>query len=56
MAADAANIRQEVSDKAVRSVPSATMVDYQGLSDSERGVIVGAQRMKHNISEVAMKT
>ncbi|GBM27768.1 hypothetical protein AVEN_183074-1 [Araneus ventricosus] len=44
-----------MSDKCIRSVPAAAMACFQDLSDSERGVIVGAREMGHSISEVAMK-
>ncbi|GBL89691.1 hypothetical protein AVEN_104642-1 [Araneus ventricosus] len=44
-----------MSDKCVRSVPAAAMARYQDLSDFERGVIIGARKMGHSISEVAMK-
>ncbi|GBM11978.1 hypothetical protein AVEN_209662-1 [Araneus ventricosus] len=50
-----AYIRQQVSDKCIRSVRAAEMADYQGLSDFERGVIIGAREMGHSISEAAMK-
>ncbi|GBM56534.1 hypothetical protein AVEN_140602-1 [Araneus ventricosus] len=48
-------IRQQMSDKCIRSVPAAAMAGYQDLSDFERGVIIGAREMGHSISEVAMK-
>ncbi|GBL75227.1 hypothetical protein AVEN_194461-1 [Araneus ventricosus] len=44
-----------MSDKCIRSVPAAAMTGYQGLSDFERLVIIGAREMGHSISEVAMK-
>ncbi|GBM10411.1 hypothetical protein AVEN_169690-1 [Araneus ventricosus] len=48
-------IRQQVSDKAVGSVPAATIAGYQDLSNFERGLIVGAREMGHSISETAKK-
>ncbi|GBM02694.1 hypothetical protein AVEN_258978-1 [Araneus ventricosus] len=54
-AVGSAYIRQQVSEKAVGSVPAATMAGYQDLSNFERGLIVGAREMRHSISEVAMK-
>ncbi|GBM10634.1 hypothetical protein AVEN_7911-1 [Araneus ventricosus] len=50
-----AYIRQQMSDKCIRSIPSAAMADYQDLSDFERGVIIGARAMGHRISDVAIK-
>ncbi|GBM78780.1 hypothetical protein AVEN_81953-1 [Araneus ventricosus] len=54
-AAGNAYIRQQMSDKYMRSVPASAMACFQDLSDFERGVIVGAREMRHSISEVAMK-
>ncbi|GBN87250.1 hypothetical protein AVEN_174600-1 [Araneus ventricosus] len=51
-AVGSAYIRQQVSDKAVGSVPAATMAGYQDLSNFERGFIVGAREMGHSISEL----
>ncbi|GBL78984.1 hypothetical protein AVEN_48945-1 [Araneus ventricosus] len=48
-------IRQQMSDKCIRSVSAAAMVGYQDLSDFERGVIIGAREMGYSISEVGMK-
>ncbi|GBO40004.1 hypothetical protein AVEN_103972-1 [Araneus ventricosus] len=50
-----AYIRQQTSDKCIRSIPAAAMACFQDLSVFERGVIVGAREMGHSISEVAMK-
>ncbi|GBM93700.1 hypothetical protein AVEN_74418-1 [Araneus ventricosus] len=50
-----AYIRQQMSDKCIRSVSAAAMACFQDLSDSERGVIVGAREMGRSISEVSMK-
>ncbi|GBM65972.1 hypothetical protein AVEN_211442-1 [Araneus ventricosus] len=47
-------MRQQVSHKAVGSVPAATMTGYQDLSNFERGLIVGAGEMRHRISRIAM--
>ncbi|GBN90022.1 hypothetical protein AVEN_15538-1 [Araneus ventricosus] len=44
-----------MSDKCIRSVPAAAMAGYQDSSDFERGVIIGAREIGHNISEVAME-
>ncbi|GBN64352.1 hypothetical protein AVEN_99542-1 [Araneus ventricosus] len=48
-------IRQQMSDKCIRWVSAAAMVGYQDLSDFQSGVIIGAQKMGHSNSEVAMK-
>ncbi|GBM35111.1 hypothetical protein AVEN_40337-1 [Araneus ventricosus] len=48
-------IRQQMSDKCIRSVPASAMAGYEDLSDFQRGVIVGAGEMRHSITEVAMK-
>ncbi|GBM43164.1 hypothetical protein AVEN_128489-1 [Araneus ventricosus] len=50
-----AYIRQQMSDKCIRSIPASAMACFQDLIDFERGVIVGAREMRHSISEVAMK-
>ncbi|GBM50172.1 hypothetical protein AVEN_50066-1 [Araneus ventricosus] len=50
-----AYMRQQMSDKCIRSIPAAAMAGYQDLSDFERGVIIGAREMGHSISEVVMK-
>ncbi|GBL82471.1 hypothetical protein AVEN_252598-1 [Araneus ventricosus] len=44
-----------MSEKCIRSVSAAAMMCFQDLNDLERGVIVGAREIGHNISEVAMK-
>ncbi|GBM56611.1 hypothetical protein AVEN_142262-1 [Araneus ventricosus] len=48
-------IRQQMSDKCIRSVSAAAMAGYKDLSDFERGVIIGAREMGYSISEAAMK-
>ncbi|GBN04297.1 hypothetical protein AVEN_173690-1 [Araneus ventricosus] len=50
-----AYIKQQMSDKCIRSVSAAAIAGYQDLSDFERGVIVGAREMGHIISEETMK-
>ncbi|GBM79080.1 hypothetical protein AVEN_183143-1 [Araneus ventricosus] len=50
-----AYIRQQMSEKCIRSLPAAAMACFQDLSDFERGVTVGGREMGHSISEVAMK-
>ncbi|GBM38674.1 hypothetical protein AVEN_37467-1 [Araneus ventricosus] len=50
-----AYIKQQMSDKCIRSVSAAAMACFQDLSDFERGVIVDAREMGHSISEVEMK-
>ncbi|GBN18468.1 hypothetical protein AVEN_125400-1 [Araneus ventricosus] len=54
-AVDNAYIRQQMSDKYIRSYPASEMACFQDLSDFERGVTVGTREMGHSISEVAMK-
>lgn len=51
---DSANIRQQVSGKVVRSVSTATMAGYHNLNGLECGVVVGAQKNGHSISEIAI--
>ncbi|GBN00297.1 hypothetical protein AVEN_171890-1 [Araneus ventricosus] len=50
-----AYIRQQMSNKCIRTVSAAALACFQDLSDFERGVIVGARDMGHSIAEVAMK-
>lgn len=45
-----------MSDDAVRSVPAAEMTGYHDLSDSERGVIVGALEVGHCIFSYSRTT
>ncbi|GFX07533.1 uncharacterized protein TNCV_5092441 [Trichonephila clavipes] len=50
-----ADIKQRVSGTVVRYFTAATMVGYQDLREFKSGVIVGARKMGHIMSYVAMK-
>ncbi|GFW05013.1 HTH_Tnp_Tc3_2 domain-containing protein [Trichonephila clavipes] len=54
-AIDKACRRQRVPGTVFKYDTAAAMPSYQYLSESERGVIVSAQKMGHSIFEVAMK-
>ena len=44
-----------MSDTDVRMIIFATVAAYQELKEFQLGVIIGTQKMGHNIPEVAMK-
>lgn len=48
-------MRLQVSGKAVRMAPAATVAGYHGLINCERRVIVCARGIGHSICEVAIQ-